>query len=197
LEEFQNRYAYHQRHVELREELRSLQAMVYSFAAHVQGSQPLDPAVGEPTQVPAQSQEPADEVLPNTEKLLKAFVKGRKRILLQRSFSELCKFSYKHKVSRHDWCPEGAGLVEPDERWKYIYGAWYFSRQWEGWEGQARRSRGDLGGRQAFQRSDSSCFPQACDFYSGGWSSEGTSIESTAVQEAGIFRQGGRGGEQE
>jgi hypothetical protein len=31
----------------------------------------------------------------------------------------LCKFSYKSKVSKHDWCPEGAGLVEPDERWKY------------------------------------------------------------------------------
>ena len=93
LEECQNRY--HQRHVELREELCSLQAMVYSLAAHVQGSQPLEPAVGDPTQIPVQSQEPADEVLPNTEK----------RMLLQRSFSELCKFSYKSKVSKHDWCP--------------------------------------------------------------------------------------------
>jgi hypothetical protein len=43
LEGCQNRY--HQRHVELREELRSLQAMVYSLAAHVQGSQLLEPAV--------------------------------------------------------------------------------------------------------------------------------------------------------
>jgi hypothetical protein len=56
LEECQNRY--YQRHVELREELRSLHAMVYSLAAHVQGSQPLEPAMGGPTQVPAQSQEP-------------------------------------------------------------------------------------------------------------------------------------------
>jgi hypothetical protein len=96
LEECQNRY--HQRHVELREELRSLQAMVYSLAAHVQGSQPLEPAVGGPTPVPAQSQEPADEVLPNMEKLLKAFVKARRRMVLQKNFSEWCKFSYKSKV---------------------------------------------------------------------------------------------------
>jgi 3,4-dihydroxy 2-butanone 4-phosphate synthase/GTP cyclohydrolase II len=40
--------------------------MVYSLAAHVQGSQPLEPAVGEHTQVPAQSQEPTDEVSPKT-----------------------------------------------------------------------------------------------------------------------------------
>jgi hypothetical protein len=54
------------------------------------------------------------------EELLKAFVKARRRMLLQKNFSEWCKFSYKRKVSRHDWCPEaGAGLVEPDERWKY------------------------------------------------------------------------------
>jgi hypothetical protein len=70
LEECQNRY--YQRHVELREELHSLHSMVDSLAAHVQGSQPLEPAVGEPTQVPAQSQEPAEEVSPNMEKLLKA-----------------------------------------------------------------------------------------------------------------------------
>jgi hypothetical protein len=79
--------------------------------------------------------------LPNTEKLLKAFVKARKRMLLQRSFSELCKFSYKSKVSKHDWCPEGAGLVEPDERWKY-----YMAHDTS--HGSGRAGKGKQGGHE-------------------------------------------------
>jgi hypothetical protein len=61
---------------------------------------------------------------------------------MQRNFSEWCKFAYKLKVSKHDWCPEASeGLVAPAERTLYyIHGAWHFSRKCEGWEGQARRS---------------------------------------------------------
>jgi hypothetical protein len=59
LEECQNRD--YKRHAELREEVHALQAMVSSLVAHVQGLGPPEPAVSEPTQVPAQSQEPADE----------------------------------------------------------------------------------------------------------------------------------------
>ena len=53
---------------------------------------------------------------PELDKLAKAYVKARKRMMMQRNFSEWCKFSYKRKVSKHEWCPEaGAGLVLPDE----------------------------------------------------------------------------------
>jgi hypothetical protein len=97
LEECQNRD--YKRHAELREELRALQAMVYSLVAHVQGSKPLAPAVSKPTQAPAQSQEPADEVSPEMEKLAKEYAKARRRMLMQRNFSEWCKFAYKRKVS--------------------------------------------------------------------------------------------------
>jgi hypothetical protein len=112
---------YHLRHGEIREELRSLRDIVLSLAAHVQGLQPLQSAVDDPVQATVQSQEPAEKVFPNTEKLLKKFVKARKRMQTQRIFSEWCKGTYRSKVSNHDWCPEASGeLVEPDERWKYF-----------------------------------------------------------------------------
>jgi hypothetical protein len=76
LEECQNRD--YKRHAELREEVHALQAMVSSLVAHVQGLGPPEPAVSEPTQVPAQSQEPADEVSPEMKKLAKAHVKARR-----------------------------------------------------------------------------------------------------------------------
>jgi hypothetical protein len=76
--------------------------MVHSLAAHVQGSQPLEPKM---------------------EKLVKAFVKARKRMLMQRNFSEFGASSPTISArcpSMHDWCPEaGAGLVGPDERMLY------------------------------------------------------------------------------
>jgi hypothetical protein len=41
-------------------------------------------------------------------------------MLMQRNFSEWCKFAYKRKVSKHDWFPEqGKGLVSPAERVLY------------------------------------------------------------------------------
>jgi hypothetical protein len=46
MEDSQNRY--HQRHGEIREELRSLRDIVHSLAAHVQGLQPLQSAVEAP-----------------------------------------------------------------------------------------------------------------------------------------------------
>jgi hypothetical protein len=56
-------------------------------------------------------------VSPEVKKLAKAYVKARKRMLMQRNFSEWCKFAYKLKVPRHDWYPEASGsLVAPAER---------------------------------------------------------------------------------
>ena len=95
LEDSQN--LYHQRHGEFREELRSLRDIVHSLAAHVQGLQPLQSAVEDPAPATVQSLQPADVMLPDTERMLKTFLKARKRMLMQRSFSELCKFSYRSK----------------------------------------------------------------------------------------------------
>jgi hypothetical protein len=146
LEECQNRD--YKRHAELREELRSLQDMVYSLVAHVQGSKPLEPAVSEPTQIPAQSQEPADEVSPEMEKLAKEYVKARKRMLMQRNFSEWCKFAYKRKVSKHEWCPKaGGGLVSPAERILY-----YMEHGTS--HGSARARKGKQGGHEVISVGD-------------------------------------------
>jgi hypothetical protein len=83
------------------------------------------------------------------EKLLKAFVKDRKRMLIQRNFSEWwCKFSYKRKVSKHDWCPEaGADLVGPDERTLY-YMAHGTSH------GSGRAGKGKQGGHEVISVGD-------------------------------------------
>ena len=146
LEECQNRDF--QRHTELREEVHALQAMVSSLVAHVQGLGPLEPVVSEPTQVPAQSQEPVDEVSPEVKKLAKAYVKARKRMLMQRNFSEWCKFSYTRKVSKHEWCPEaGAGLVRPDERTLY-----YMEHGTS--HGSARAGKGKQGGHEVISVGD-------------------------------------------
>jgi hypothetical protein len=63
-----------QRHAEIREEVHALQAMVSNLVTHVQGLVPRGPAVSEPTQVPAQSQEPADEASSQLMKQAKAYV---------------------------------------------------------------------------------------------------------------------------
>jgi hypothetical protein len=115
---------YHRRHGEIRDELSSLRDIVQGLATHVQGLQPLQSAVDDPAPATKQAQEPAEvrtmQVLPNKEKLMKTFMKARKRMQTQRIFSELCKHTYRIKISKHDWCPEaGVGLVEPDERWKH------------------------------------------------------------------------------
>jgi hypothetical protein len=171
------------------------------------------------------------------EKMVKAYVKARKRMLMQRNFSEWCKFSYKRKVSKHEWCPEaGAGLVGPDELTLYymVHGTSH---------GSARAGKGKQGGHEVISVGDkpskgttpavpskrvvsavaagaAKCCNESCDQpCQEGVSSKtgepkqacseecfkeqearllaGTSFESTAVQEAGILWQGGRGGEQE
>ena len=115
---------YHRRHGEIRDDLSLLRDIVQGLATHVQGLQPLQSAVDDPAPATMQAQEPAEartmQVLPNKEKLMKTFMKARKRMQTQRIFSELCKYTYRIKISKHDWCPEtGVGLVEPDERWKH------------------------------------------------------------------------------
>jgi hypothetical protein len=66
-------------------------------------------------------------------------------MLMQRNFSEWCKFAYKRKVSKHDWFPEqGKGLVSPAERVLYYMWSMALLTEVRGlWEGQARRARGD------------------------------------------------------
>jgi hypothetical protein len=145
LEECQNRDF--QRHTELREEVHALQAMVSNLVTHVQGLVPLRPAVSEPAEVPAQPQEPVDEVSPEMEKLAKAYVKAHRRMLMQRKFSEWCKFAYKRKVSKHDWCPEqGGGLVSPAERAMY-----YMEHDTS--HGSARAGKGKQGGHEVIPSS--------------------------------------------
>jgi hypothetical protein len=82
------------------------------------------------------------------EKLAKAYVKARKRMMMQRNFSEWCKFSYTRKVSKHEWCPEaGAGLVRPDERTLY-----YMEHGTS--HGSARAGKGKQGGHEVISVGD-------------------------------------------
>jgi hypothetical protein len=82
------------------------------------------------------------------DKLAKAYVEARKRMMMQRNFSEWCKFSYKRKVSKHEWCPEaGAGLVLPDERTLY-----YMEHGTS--HGSARAGKGKQGGHEVISGGD-------------------------------------------
>jgi hypothetical protein len=91
LEYYQNRDL--QRNAELREEFHALQAVVSNLVTHVKGLTPLKPAVSEQAGVPALPQEPVDEVSPEMKKLARAYVGARRRIRMQRNFSEWRKFA--------------------------------------------------------------------------------------------------------